>query len=42
MESQQRRRPLEVIVASGARIVVPADFDAGDLKRLVKTLSEPC
>lgn len=42
VEPQQQRPPLEVVLASGARIVVPAEFDAGHLKRLLKTLSEPC
>ena len=42
VEPQQHRPPLEVVVASGARIVVPADFDAGHLRRLVKALGEPC
>jgi hypothetical protein len=42
VEAPQDRPPLEVVLASGARIVVPADFDAQHLKRLVKALSEPC
>jgi len=42
VEPQQHRPALEVVLASAARIVVPADFDAGHLKRLVKALSEPC
>ncbi len=42
LEAQRGRPPLEVVTSSGARILVPADFDAEHLKRLVKALGLPC
>ena len=42
LETQRGRPPLEVVTGSGARILVPVDFDAEHLKRLVKALGLPC
>lgn len=42
VEPPRHGSPLEVVVASGARILVPVDFDAGHLKRLVEALGGPC
>ena len=34
--------PLEVVTPSGVRILVPKEFDAGHLRRVVEALEPPC
>ena len=34
--------PVEVVTPSGARILVPADFSAEHLRRVVEALEPPC
>ena len=35
-------RPLELVTESGLRVLVPADFDAGHLRRVLEALEPPC
>ena len=36
------RRPLELVTESGVRVLVPAEFDAGHLRRVLEALEPPC
>jgi hypothetical protein len=39
---QASGRPLEVITASGVRILVPGDFEAEHLKRVIEAVESGC
>lgn len=40
MTSAARREPIEIVLASGTRVVVPSEFDSSALARVLDVLAE--